>query len=412
MFDLNLELFIAKKIVSAQNQQKKSKGTKPIITIATIAIAMGIAIMIITLSIVAGFQDQIKSKVIGFGSHIQITSYESINTVETSPISKIQPFYPSLSEIPGVKHIQPYATKPGIIKKDNELQGIVLKGIDHDFDWDFFSQNIIKGRSFKIDSVKKSNEVVISNSISKKLNISLEDKINVHFIQNPPRVRKLKVVGIYETDMPQFDDVIVITDIKHIQKLNDWNNNQISGFEVILEDYNDLDKLDEIIYNNIGMELNSIKITDKHRDIFGWLELQDWNVVIIISLMTLVGGINMISALLILILEKTNMIGMLKALGASNYSIRKIFIYNGGYLILKGMLLGNLFGLALAFLQYKYHLLTLAKETYYISFVPIKFELVPILLVNCTTFVLCLAMLLLPSYVISKISPVKAIKFN
>lgn len=408
---MNFEFFIAKKIIKGR-EQNRSKGTKPIITIATIGISLGIAVMLISLSIVSGFQDQIKSKVVGFGSHIQITSYESTNSIESTPISKNQPFYPYLDTVAGIRHIQTYATKAGIIKKDEDLQGVILKGIDSDFDWNFFNKNMVEGKNFIVDSVEKSNMVVVSKSIANKLKLKIGDKINIHFIQTPPRVRRLTISGIYETGMAQFDDVFVLADIKHIQKLNNWESDQISGFEVLLDNYSELDNMDDFIYNYIGLDLNSLKITDKHQDIFGWLELQDWNVVIIITLMTLVAGINMISALLILILEKTNMIGMLKALGSTNGSIRKIFLYNGAYLILKGLIIGNFFGLLLCYLQYKYHFISLPKESYYVAYVPIKMEIVDLLGINLTTFILCLTMLVLPSYVVAKITPVKAIRFN
>ena len=409
--NLNFEFFIAKKIISG-SKYSNAKGTRPIITIATIGIALGIAVMIVALAIVSGFQNQIKAKVVGFGSHIQITSYESTNTFETAPVSKIQPFYPSLDTINGIRHIQPFATKAGIIKKENDLHGIVLKGIDYDFDWDFFNKNLLEGNSFIVDSIEKSNQVVISKTIANKLNLKIKDKIKVHFIQNPPRVRKFIISGIYETGMAQFDEIMVLADIKHIQKLNNWSFNQVSGFEVLLDNYEELENMDDFIYNYIGLELNSQKITDRHQDIFGWLQLQDWNVIIIITLMTVVAGINMISALLILILEKTNMIGMLKALGSNNKSVRKIFLYNGGFLIAKGLFWGNLIGLLLCYLQFKFHIISLPKESYYIEFIPIKMDITSIFLVNISTFSLCLLMLILPSLIISKISPVKAIKFN
>lgn len=408
---MNFEFFIAKKIIKGSNKGS-SKGTRPIISIATIGIALGIAVMIVSLSIVNGFQEQIKSKVIGFGSHIQITSYESTNSIESSPISKMQPFYPHVDTVKGIRHIQTYATKAGIIKKGDDLQGIILKGIDTDFDWDFFNKNIIAGSLLKLDSVSKNNECIISSSIVNKLNIKLNDFITIHFIQDPPRARKLQITGIYETGMAQFDDMIVLADIKHIQKLNNWGNDQISGFEILLNDYNDLENMDDFIYDYIGLNLNSQKITDKHQDIFGWLELQDWNVIIIISLMTFVAAINIISALLILILDKTNMIGMLKALGANNNHIRKIFLFNGAYLIGKGLVIGNIIGLMLCFLQYKFHIIGLPKESYYIEYVPIKTEILNVIAINISTFLICFFMLILPSYIVSKITPIKAIRFN
>lgn len=368
--------------------------------------------MLISVAIVTGFQSEIRAKVIGFGSHIQITSYDSDNTVETSPVSRMQPFYPYLDTVPGIRHIQVYATKSGIIKTDEEIQGVIIKGIGTDFDWSFFEQNFVSGSRIHFPDSGKSNGMVISNHISKKLKLEVGDKLLMYFIQQPPRLRKFEIAGIYETGLEKFDQAYVLADIRHIQKLNDWNENQVSGFEVLLENFSDLDKMDEFIYKYIGMELYSTKITDRHRDIFGWLELQDWNVVIIITLMVLVAGINMISALLILILERTNMIGILKAMGANNWSIRKVFLYNATYLIGTGLIWGNIIGVSLCLLQKQFGIITLPQESYYVSVVPINFDLLTLVVLNVGTLLLCMLMLIIPSYVVTKITPVKAIRFN
>jgi lipoprotein-releasing system permease protein len=409
---LKFEFFIANKIAQHQKLSKNNKGTKPILDIATIGIALGITVMIVSISIVLGFQTEIKSKVIGFGSHIQIASFESKNAIETSPVDINQHFYPHLDTVSGIRHIQIYATKAGLMKKKEMIHGVILKGVSADFDWSFFNQNLIEGNSFKLTNETTNDSIIISKSISQKTNLVVGDSIVVYFIQEPPRARKFFISGIYETGMSKFDDAIVIADIKHIQKLNNWDKNQISGFEVIIDEFNQLDKLDEFVYDYIGMELNATTIAEKHQDIFGWLELQDWNVIIILSLMTLVAGINMISALLILILDKINMIGILKSIGATNESIRKIFLINGSFLIGKGLLIGNFIGLSICYLQYKFHLISLPKETYYVAYIPIEFNLNYIALLNIITFIVCIAMLILPSMVISKISPVKAVRFN
>ncbi|MBL4653560.1 MAG: ABC transporter permease [Flavobacteriales bacterium] len=407
---MNFELFIAKKII--RSNTPNSKGTRPIINIATASISLGIAVMILSLAIVTGFQNQIRNKVIGFGSHIQITSYGINNSVESSPISKKQQFYPHLDTVQGVKHIQYYATKAGILRTENDIHGVVLKGVGIDFDWSFFNQKMIAGKTIQLSDSAKSNGIIISKTIAKQLKLNVGDKATAHFVQDPPRARRFTVNGIYESGMEKFDNSIILVDIQHIQKLNNWTKDQVSGFEVILDNYSQLENMDEIIYNHIGYELRTSKITERNQEIFNWLKLLDKNVYIILILMVLVAGINMISALLILILERTNMVGMLKALGAEDWSIQKIFLYNAAYLVGKGLLFGNILGLGLCFLQQQFNLIKLPRESYYIDAVPIKLEIFNTLLINFSTFGLCLIMLLIPSYIVTKISPVKSIKFN
>lgn len=407
---MNFELFIAKKIIKSNSGT--TRGTKPIVKIATFGISIGLAVMILSSAIVTGFQTQIRNKVIGFGSHIQVTSFDSNNSIEAQPINKNQPFYPHIDTVNGIHHIQYYANKAGILKKEENIHGVILKGVGPDYNWSFFSENIIEGSTLQLSDSLKSNETVISTSIADALNLQLGDKITAYFIQDPPRVRKFEIVGIYETGMEKFDDHYILIDIQHIQKLNQWSADQISGFEILLDDYSQLEHIDQFIYENIGYELNTTKITDRHREIFNWLELQDWNVVIIITLMILVAGINMISALLILILERTNMIGLLKALGIQNISIRKIFLYNAAYLIIQGLFFGNLIGLGICFIQSHFGWIKLPKESYYISEVPINLTIQNVLILNLGTFILCLLMLIIPSYIVTKITPVKAIRFN
>ncbi|MBL4624351.1 MAG: ABC transporter permease [Flavobacteriales bacterium] len=407
---MNFELFIAKKIIKANNPD--SKGTRPIINIATASISLGIAVMIISIAIVTGFQDQIRNKVIGFGSHIQITSYDINNSVESSPISKQQRFYPHLDTVNGVKHIQYYATKAGILRTENDIHGVILKGIGTDFDWSFFSNKMIDGSIIQLSDTTKSNGIIISKTIAQQLKLKVGDKATAHFVQDPPRARRFTVNGIYESGMDKFDNSFILVDIQHIQKLNNWTSNQVSGFEVILDSYSELANMDDVIFNHIGYELRTSKITERNQEIFSWLKLLDKNVYIILILMVLVAGINMISALLILILERTNMIGMLKALGAENWSVQKIFLYNAAYLVGKGLLFGNILGLGLCFIQLKFNVIKLPQESYYIDSVPINIDIFYTLLINCGTFALCLIMLLIPSYIVTKITPVKSIKFN
>ena len=409
---MNLEYFISKNIIKGDSRSKKF--TKPIIRISIFAIAIGLIVMIAALSIVAGFQREIREKVIGFGSHVQITSYDSQNTYEASPINVKQDFYPSLSEVEGIKHIQKYATKAGIIKTKEEIYGVVVKGIGSDFDWNFFNEKLVKGTSFRINDDEVRNDILLSNHIASKMKLEVGDKMFLYFIQENGQLRPKDFIvkGIYQTGLEQFDNLYVIADIAHIQKRNGWTKNQIGGFEVIIDDYNDLDELGAYVYDNVGYDLHSSTIKEQNPDIFNWLSLQDYNVNVIIILMIIVAVINIISALLILILERTNMIGILKALGMPNWNVRKIFLYNAIHLIVKGLILGNIIGITLCLVQQYFGILTLPEESYYVSVVPIELDFVNILLLNAGTLVVCILMLLIPSYVITKISPVKAIRFD
>lgn len=370
--------------------------------------------MIVAFAIVSGFQREIRNKVIGFGSHIQITSYDSQNTYEASPISIDQDFYPDIDTVEGIKHIQIYATKAGIIKTKEEIYGVVVKGIGSDFDWTFFNEKIIEGSSFIIDQQKVENSILLSNHIATKMKLDVGDKIFLYFIQKNGQLRPKDFIvkGIYQTGLEQFDNLYVIADIAHIQKRNGWKKNQVGGFEVLIDNYKDLDKFGEFIYGNVGYDLHSSTIKEQNPDIFNWLELQDMNVNVIIILMVIVAVINIISALLILILERTNMIGILKALGMPNWNVRKIFLYNATYLIVKGLLWGNVIGIIICLAQQYFGFLTLPEESYYVSVVPIELNFINIILLNVGTLAVCILMLLIPSYVITKISPVKAIRFD
>ncbi|MDP4763830.1 MAG: FtsX-like permease family protein, partial [Salibacteraceae bacterium] len=360
-----------------------------------------------------GFQTEIQQKVIGFGSHLQISLYNPQNTLGVKPMLLEQEFIEPVLAETGVKSIQPYAYKSGIITENGEIQGVMAKGVNQDFDWSFFKQNLLEGNVWHWTEDKANDSIVLSKSVIDKLNLSLGDKITIVFIQDQKeRKRRFTIGGIYETGMEQFDGSIFLCDIRHVQKLNNWNEDQVAGFEVILESFDDLDRLDYIINNNISYEFNTLKITDQFIEIFGWLELQDINVFIILTLMVLVSGINMISALLVLILERTNMIGLLKAMGALNASISRIFLYNAIYLVFLGLFWGNLLGIGFGLLQQKFHLIKLDKTSYYIDHVPVLFDPTTIISINIGSLVACFVMLLIPSLIVSRIDPVKTIRFN
>lgn len=411
---MNFEFFIARRLIGHGSVQSK---TKPIISISIMAIALGLIVMIASLSVVSGFQTEIRDKVIGFGSHIQVTSMESQSELEPAPISRDQPFYETITMQPGIRHIQVFGTKPGILAANDEIHGVVLKGVGADFDWEFFKTKIEAGEHFVVDSEKKTNATVLSRRIADKLSLDLGDPVIAIFMtENGEELkRKLTVSGIYNSGLggQEFDDRILLVDLAHVQKLNGWTPDQVSGFEVLIDSYNDLERIDQLVDGSqIGVFLKTTTILDLHPDIFNWLNLQDYNVQFIIIIMLIVATINVISALLILILERTTMIGVMKALGASDWSLQKIFIQNATYLLLKGLLWGNVIGIGLCLLQEHFQLLTLNPESYYISVVPIKMVPSEIILLNVGTILICLLAMVLPSLLISRISPVKAIKFD
>jgi lipoprotein-releasing system permease protein len=406
---LNTELFIARRILS----RNKANFSRPVVRIAILSIGLGLTVMFVAVAILTGFQKEVREKVIGFGAHIQISHYDENSSLETKPISTHQDFYPSLETVKGIRHIQVYATKAGIIKTADQIQGIVLKGIGPDYDLTFFSNKIIAGHFPHLSDTGKTNDVLVSKNLAALLKLRLNDDIRMYFISGTTTLgRKFHIAGIYETGLEEFDKVYVLCDIKHIQKLNNWQPDEVGGFEVILDNFNDLDKMGKYIYHKIGMTLDAKTIRDLYPQIFDWLDLQDINVLIILVLMVLVSGITMISTLLILILERTNMIGILKALGMPNGGIRRVFLINAAYIIGQGLFWGNLVGATLCIIQQKYGIITLPQESYYVSVVPVNIDLWNILLLNAGTVVVCLAMLLVPSYVTSRISPVRAIRFS
>jgi lipoprotein-releasing system permease protein len=406
---LNADRFIAGRILSPD----KNNFSHPIVRIAIVSIALGMTVMLVSISILTGFQKQIREKVIGFGAHIEITRFDENSSYEPRPVSMKQPFYPSLEKVRGIRHIQVYASKAGIIKTNDQIQGVVLKGIGKDYDWSFFKDKIISGSCFKVPDTGKSNDVLISKSLASLLKLSAGKDIRMYFISgNQTLGRKFHISGIFETGLEEFDRIYVIGDLRHIQKLNNWTPDQVGGFEVFLDNFKDLDRFEKYIYRTIGFSLDAVTIRQLHPQIFDWLDLQDINVLIILILMVLVAGITMISTLLILILERTNMIGILKALGMRNRNIRMIFLYNSVYIIASGLFWGNLTGLILCLIQQKFGIITLSQESYYVSVVPVNLDLLNILMLNAGTLTVCMLMLLLPSYIITRVSPVKAIRFD
>ena len=414
---MNLPYFIAQRLI--KGRREGTSFSRPVNIIAVIGIALGLAVMIIAVSVLTGFKQQIRDKIVGFGSNIQILNFDSNYSLETIPISDTQSFIPKIKQIPGIKHIQVFATKAGIIKTAEVFQGVVLKGVGSDFDWRFFKTNVIEGSVFTVTDTGRTNEVIISKKISDMLRLKTGDSFAMYFVQDPPRSRKFTISGIYETSLEEFDKMYVYCDIGHIKRLNGWTDDQVSGIEIFIDDFDKLDEMHMAVRDAIGYRLledeTKFKVTNirlRYPQIFDWLNFQDMNVVIIITLMLLVAGFNMISGLLILILEKTNMIGIFKALGSENATIRKVFLYQAAYLIAKGLFWGNIIGIGLAYIQLSTGLITLDPTSYYIKTVPVNLELSHILLLNAGTMAAIILMLLVPSQLISRITPVKAIKYD
>jgi len=411
---VNLELFLARRLYSSHQPSKRISS--PAIRVAMLGVSIGIIAMILSVSIVVGFKNQVREKVIGFGSHIQVTSYDNKATFETNPIAFSDSVLNALRTTDGVVHMQLFITKPGIIKTDEDFQGIVLKGVGKDFDWTFLKQNIVEGR---ILNPNNNNEIVISRYISNRLNLKLGDSFLTYFIKDAVSARKFKIVGIYETNFEEYDKLFSITNLNILQRLNGWDKDQYSGIELTIKDFEQLDYVKQniffkmsIIYDRQGHSYFTKSIRDMNPGIFSWLELLDMNTIIIIILMLIVSGVTMISGLLIIILEHTNLIGILKSMGVRNGKIRKIFLYFASFIILKGMFWGNLIGLALCFLQKQYGFIKLDPSTYYLSQVPIELNIWYIIIINIGTLIISMAMIVGPSYMIARISPAKSIKFE
>ena len=410
---MNFEYFVVKRLISTKRY--KSSISAPIIKIAITAIAIGVIMMLVSFATGLGLQQKIRDKIAAFNGHINISSYDNNSSkVSLIPVSKNQDFYPEFNTVEGIEHVQAVATKFAVIRTETDFEGIIVKGVGDDYKWDYFEEFITAGRLPGFSSALN-DEVLISEYLANRLQLKVGDKVPTYFLREDserPLVRGFEITGIYDSGFQEFDELYLIADIRHIQRINNWEDDQVGNFEVFVEDFDELDQKGNEVYENTGSFLDTQTISQKYYSIFEWLSLFDFNIALIIGIMILVAGINMITALLVLILERTQMIGILKALGAADWSIRKIFLYNAAYLIILGLFWGNLIGVGLLALQKYFKLVPLDPRTYYVTEVPIYLNWDYILLVNAGTLVLCMVMLLVPSVIISKISPVRAIKFE
>ncbi len=413
---MNFEYFIAKRLI--KGKEHKSSISSAIIKIAIFAIAIGMVMMLITVATGIGLQRKIREKVAAFNGHVIITSYDNNNSVESLiPLKKKQHFYPNFVDVDGVDYVQEFATKGGLIRTEDNFEGVVVKGVGSSYNWSYFKEYLIEGRlpDFKDP---RNNEILVSTYISSRLGLVVGDKANTVFLKKnsssniPANIRAFEIVGIYDSGFQEFDEKFIFADIRHIRKMNKWEEDEVGGFEVFIDNFDEIDRKGKEIYNSIPSDLQAQTIALKYGSIFEWLKLFDLNIIGIISIIILVAGINMITALLVLILERTPMIGILKSLGTNDWSIRKVFLYNAGYLIILGLFWGNLIGIGLLFIQKYYGVIGLNPATYHVSTAPVYIDFWYILLLNIGTMILCLLMLLIPSYVIAKISPSKAIRFQ
>ncbi|MCC9136289.1 ABC transporter permease [Pontibacter silvestris] len=404
---MNISKYISDKISEVQAGSFTSSVTK----IAIISIAAGIGIMIVSFAILEGFRNEIREKIFSFSSHLQVSKYDTNNSFEGAPISRTIGISDTAS-IPGIKHIQSFARKTAIIKTDDEVLGVVLKGVGKDYDLQAMQQNLEAGKLITFNDTASSKEILISQRIASKLRLSVGDDAIFYFIQNPPRARKLTVTGIYNTGLEEFDEVFVIGDLQLIRDLNGWPDTLVGGVEIVLKDFDQIDQVADQVFEQMNYDLQLEKITDRHAQLFDWLQLLRKNVIIFLILIIFVATFNMVSTVFIMIIERINMIGVLKAVGATDNQIRKVFYFRGLNLTIKGLLWGNLIGIGFCAIQDYFKIIPLDPDNYYMDTVPISWNIGMIIILNVITLLLTMLAILIPASMVARIKPVKAIKFD
>lgn len=417
---MNVPFFIANKLITSK-KEKESIST-PIVRIAVSAIAIGMIMMIVSIATGVGLQNKIREKVSAFNGHMTISNFvENLSDVSLLPVSKNQYFYPKFTKVSAVKHIQAVASKAGLIRTEKVFEAIIFKGVGADYNWQFFKEYLVKGR---LPNVKNNlnPEIIISQFLANRLYLNVGDNCPTYFMKEGgnqlPNLRVFKIVGIYNSGFPEFDSTYILGDIRHVQKMNKWQNTQVGAFEVFVKDFNKIEETAVAVYSHSQNKddatktLDTLTIIQKFYHIFEWLKLFDINILVILLVMIVVATINMVVALLVLVLERTQMIGILKSMGANNWTIRKIFLYNATHIIFKGLIWGNCIGIGLVLFQKYTGIIKLNPENYYVTQAPVDINVLHIVLLNLGTVLICMLVLLIPSYVITKISPVKAIKFS
>ena len=415
---MDWKLFVARRIYRSKEGEKEV--SKPAVLIATWGIAIGLAVMIVAVAVVVGFKHEVRDKVVGLGSDISITNFDAQKSYETVPVVAGDSLLEVLRSTEGVKHVQRYSTKPGMIMTDDNFLGMVLKGVSQEYDWTFLKKHLLEGEIPAFSDSASTNRTLVSRTIANKLNIHTGDKLYTYYIEGDNvRARRLEVAGIYQTNFSLYDDLFMLTDLYTVNRLNNWKADQVSGIELEVTDYDRLAEIKENIRGKVDMQTDrfgntyyTLTVEESNPQIFAWLDLLDMNVWVILILMTGVAGFTMISGLLIIILERTNMIGVLKALGADNLAIRKVFLSFSVFLIGRGMLWGNLIGLAFVVLQSQFRVFKLDPTTYYVDSVPVEFNLWWWVLLNICSLLVSVLMLVGPSYLITRIHPAHSIRFE
>lgn len=411
---MNTELFIARRLHFDENGGQRM--SRPAMRVATAGIAVGLTVMLVAVAVVVGFKREVSNQIVGFGSHIQVAAYENGYGYETVPIVPSDSLVQRLETLPHIKCVQRITTKPGIVKTDIDFEGIVLKGVDAGFDWTFFKTHIVAGNIPVVGGDVAANDALISRHTANLLHLAVGDRFTAYFVGESVRARRFTVCGIYETAFADFDKLFVLTDMRHVQKLNGWNADCISQLELLVDDFDKIDEIERNVFFAVAtqggtpMQVRNIKKIVPR--MFEWLDMLDVNAWVILALMLAVAGFNMISGLLIIILERTNTIGLLKAMGARDRSIRKIFVCQAAFLIGKGMLWGNVAGCAIVLVEQFTHAIPLDPAMYYVNYIPVSLSVEHWLLINVGTFVITLLMLIVPSHIITSIRPAQSIKFD
>lgn len=413
---MKLEWFIARRI----SGKSYNKGvSSSVVKIAVAAVALSVAVMIVSMSVIIGFKNEIMDKVVGFGSCVNIVNRETGGNYETMPISSEQDFFPSIENEQGINHIQRYVMKPAILKSGADILGVIIKGVGSEYDFKFFEDNMLEGCAPKIIAGQKTDSMLISKRMADLLNLKLGDKIVAYFVQDPPRMRKYTVSGIYQTGLEDYDKLFCFTDMTDIQKINGWNENQISGFEVMIDDFSKLEDMSSLVREYAGYQISEdgamLRVTnvkDNNRQLFDWITLTEMNVYVILAIMFFVAFVNMSTAMLIIIFERAAMIGIMKAVGSSNWLIRKIFIIQSVHITSRGVVIGNIVAAVLILLEQYFHLVGLDPASYYVDHVPAEFQLWYFIAIDLGTLLVMSIMLVLPSMAISKMEPAKVVNFR
>ena len=414
---MNLPFFIAKRIYSDQGD--KRKVSRPAIRIATLGVGIGLAVMIVTVAVVLGFQHTIRDKVVGFGCHIQVQNIMTFNSTDRYPVCFNDSMIQVLKELKGVRHVERYAFTQGILKTNEDFLGVLFKGVGPEYDMTFLKQHLVEGEIPVFSDTTSTNKLLLSRMIADKLRLKVGHKVYAYFIDESVRTRRYTISGIYQTNMTRFDEALCITDLYAAVKINGWEEDQVSGAELLVNDFEQLQVTEEDVIEKVnrssdpyGQTLSSQTIYEAYPQVFTWLELLDINVWIILALMVCVAGFTMISGLLIIILERTQMIGVLKAIGARNKTIRHTFLWFAAFIIGQGLLLGNILGIGIVLLQRATGLITLDPQTYYVSEVPMEINIPLFVLLNIATLLISIFVLIAPSFLISHIHPAKSMRYE